>query len=56
MTWGMSSVFIVKNGDTTETSIRKPPPQLPQCEASFRLRLENIDGLDQGKENEPIFS
>ncbi|XP_050269251.1 laccase-14-like isoform X1 [Quercus robur] len=56
MTWGMSSVFIVKNGDTTETSIRKPPPQLPQCESSFRLRLENIDGLDQGKENEPIFS
>ncbi|KAK7844285.1 laccase-14 [Quercus suber] len=56
MTWGMSSVFIVKNGDTTETSIRKPPPQLPLCEASFRLRLENIDGLDQGKENEPTFS
>ncbi|KAM3685807.1 hypothetical protein ACB098_11G150300 [Castanea mollissima] len=56
MTWGMSSVFIVKNGDTIETSIRKPPPQLPLCAASFRLRLKNIDGLDQGKENEPIFS
>ncbi|KAF3944132.1 hypothetical protein CMV_029373 [Castanea mollissima] len=55
MTWGMSSVFIVKNGDTTETSIRKPPPQLPLCEASFGLRLKSIDGLDQGKENESIF-
>ncbi|KAK7857231.1 laccase-15 [Quercus suber] len=26
MTLGMAAVFIVKNGDTTETSIRKPPP------------------------------
>ncbi|KAL4650994.1 hypothetical protein ACB092_01G127100, partial [Castanea dentata] len=31
MTWGMAAVFIVKNGGTAETSIRKPPPHLPSC-------------------------
>ncbi|KAI4386995.1 hypothetical protein MLD38_004864 [Melastoma candidum] len=30
-TWGMNSVFIVKNGDTDETSIKDPPPYMPQC-------------------------
>ncbi|KAL6211361.1 hypothetical protein ACLB2K_016588 [Fragaria x ananassa] len=29
--WGMNSVVIVKNGPTTNTSIRRPPPNLPIC-------------------------
>ncbi|XP_059631467.1 putative laccase-9 [Cornus florida] len=41
LTWGMSTVFIVKNGGTPETSIRDPPLNLPQCEVSF------IDGLQE---------
>ncbi|OWM81965.1 putative laccase-9 [Punica granatum] len=31
MTWGMDAVFIVKNGDTEETSLRPPPPGMPPC-------------------------
>ncbi|KAF3970966.1 hypothetical protein CMV_005394 [Castanea mollissima] len=49
MTWGMASVFIVKNGGTTETSIRKPPPHLPPCNVPLELRVQNNDGPD-GKE------
>ena len=30
-TWGMSSVVIVKNGDTNETSMRPPPSYMPPC-------------------------
>ncbi|KAM3729850.1 hypothetical protein ACB098_12G041900 [Castanea mollissima] len=47
LSWGMSSVFIVKNGGTPETSIREPPPYLPPCKDSFTSRLlqyENSDG------------
>ncbi|OMP09301.1 Multicopper oxidase, type 1 [Corchorus olitorius] len=29
--WGMSTVIIVKNGDTNETSIRPPPSCMPPC-------------------------
>ncbi|KAI5312740.1 hypothetical protein L3X38_041914 [Prunus dulcis] len=31
MSWGMDTVFIVKNGGTNETSIRPPPDYLPAC-------------------------
>ncbi|KAH0976484.1 hypothetical protein GBA52_026203 [Prunus armeniaca] len=31
MSWGMDTVFIVKNGGTDETSIRPPPDYLPAC-------------------------
>ncbi|KAL3726519.1 hypothetical protein ACJRO7_031420 [Eucalyptus globulus] len=34
MSWGMSSVLIVKNGDTEETSMRPPPSYMPPCTAS----------------------
>ncbi|KAF8038694.1 hypothetical protein BT93_B1286 [Corymbia citriodora subsp. variegata] len=34
MTWGMSTAFIVKNGDTEETSMRPPPSYMPPCMAS----------------------
>ncbi|KAB2083317.1 hypothetical protein ES319_A05G257900v1 [Gossypium barbadense] len=29
--WGMDTVFIVRNGTTTETSIRPPPSTMPRC-------------------------
>lgn len=31
MTWGMNTVFIVKDGGTEETSLRPPPPNMPIC-------------------------
>ncbi|KAM5562133.1 hypothetical protein ABKV19_017381 [Rosa sericea] len=31
LTWGMDTAFIVKNGGTTETSIRRPPTYMPPC-------------------------
>ncbi|KAM3713363.1 hypothetical protein ACJW31_01G249700 [Castanea mollissima] len=34
ISWGMVTVFIVKNGGTLETSIRDPPPYLPPCKSS----------------------
>ncbi|XP_050268549.1 putative laccase-9 isoform X3 [Quercus robur] len=54
MTWGMAAVFIVKNGGTAETSIRKPPPHLPPCNVPLESRVQNNDGSD-GKENQTIF-
>ncbi|KAK9047226.1 hypothetical protein V6N11_053076 [Hibiscus sabdariffa] len=32
--WGMDTVFIVRNGTTTGTSIRPPPPGMPTCPSS----------------------
>nr|POF10052.1 putative laccase-9 [Quercus suber] len=54
MTWGMAAVFIVKNGGTAETSIRKPPPYLPPCKVPLESWLQNNDGSD-GEENQSIF-
>ena len=54
MTWGMAAVFIVNNGGTAETSIRKPPPHLPPCNVPLESRVQNNDGSD-GKENQTIF-
>ncbi|XP_031399024.1 putative laccase-9 [Punica granatum] len=31
LSWGMDTVFIVKNGNTEETSIRPPPSNMPAC-------------------------
>jgi laccase len=31
LSWGMDTVFIVKNGATATTSIRDPPAHLPPC-------------------------
>ena len=56
MTLGMAAVFIVKNGGTTETSIREPPPHMPSCEVPLRSRLQNNVGSDHVKDNESIFS
>lgn len=32
MTWGMDGVFIVKDGGTSETSMRPPPAHMPPCD------------------------
>ncbi|GKV32420.1 hypothetical protein SLEP1_g41031 [Rubroshorea leprosula] len=31
MTWGMNTVFIVKNGKSPETKLLPPPPDMPPC-------------------------
>ncbi|KAE8100355.1 hypothetical protein FH972_018262 [Carpinus fangiana] len=42
LSWGMDTVLIVKNGDTPETSIREPPPNMPLCTAdSSNIRLRH---------------
>ncbi|KAB1220762.1 Laccase-14 [Morella rubra] len=47
LSWGMNTVFIVKNGDTAETSIRPPPAYMPSCEVpSLKDWRQNDDGLD----------
>ncbi|XP_065881160.1 putative laccase-9 isoform X2 [Euphorbia lathyris] len=40
LSWGMATVFIVKNGESADTSLRKPPPYMPPCDEtppSFKL-------------------
>ncbi|KDP41077.1 hypothetical protein JCGZ_03746 [Jatropha curcas] len=34
LTWGMNTVFIVKNGGTPQTSLREPPSYMPSCDDS----------------------
>uniref|UniRef100_A0A2N9EJB1 Laccase n=1 Tax=Fagus sylvatica TaxID=28930 RepID=A0A2N9EJB1_FAGSY len=46
LSWGMDTVFIVKNGGTPETSIREPPPYMPPCTAST-IRLQSFDNSNQ---------
>ncbi|KAL6179373.1 hypothetical protein ACLB2K_050888 [Fragaria x ananassa] len=41
LSWGMDTAFIVKNGSTTETSIRPPPPYMPPCEPHLNSRIKN---------------
>jgi hypothetical protein len=47
----MNAAFIVKKGDTAETSIRQPPAYMPPCRVPFRSWLQNSDGSDE-KEKE----
>ncbi|KAK9271851.1 hypothetical protein L1049_002216 [Liquidambar formosana] len=44
--WGMSTVFIVKNGGTPETSIRDPPPNLPTC-SGFTTRIQRLGEVNK---------
>ncbi|XP_010062034.2 putative laccase-9 [Eucalyptus grandis] len=37
MSWGMDTVFIVKDGGTEETSMRGPPSYMPPCEDSYNI-------------------
>ncbi|GLT93906.1 hypothetical protein SLE2022_116760 [Rubroshorea leprosula] len=41
--WGMNTVFIVKNGGTPETTIRGPPPNMPVCDDPFSINLKGLN-------------
>ncbi|KAL3747894.1 hypothetical protein ACJRO7_016673 [Eucalyptus globulus] len=43
MSWGMNAAFIVKNGDTEETSMRPPPSYMPPCITSKDKPYSEID-------------
>ena len=43
--WGMNIVLIVKNGTTTETSLRPPPANLPTCSQCWKIGCFNVKGL-----------
>ncbi|KAI4321152.1 hypothetical protein MLD38_034570 [Melastoma candidum] len=52
LSWGMDTVFIVKNGGTPNTTMRDPPSFMPTCKSSLRFknqgrfashRLHNLD-------------
>lgn len=50
LSWGMDTVLIVKNGDTPETSIREPPPNMPPCTAdSSNIRLRHVGKSHENK-------
>ncbi|KAI4389427.1 hypothetical protein MLD38_001655 [Melastoma candidum] len=38
LSWGMDTVFIVKNGGTPNTTMRDPPSFMPTCKSSLRLK------------------
>lgn len=40
---GMATVMIVKNGDSAEKSIRKPPANMPECVDDPRFKLWKSD-------------
>ncbi|CAN6450909.1 unnamed protein product [Victoria cruziana] len=42
LTWGMDTVFIVKDGPTNETSMLPPPPYMPKCtDSDLLFKSEN---------------
>ncbi|WCJ43272.1 laccase 14 [Euphorbia peplus] len=43
MSMGMATVMIVKNGGTPETTMKEPPPNMPQCDGEASLRLYKSD-------------
>ncbi|KAG7942865.1 hypothetical protein I3843_15G008300 [Carya illinoinensis] len=47
MSWGMNTVFIVKNGGTVETSIRQPPAYMPSCKVPLKSWPKNEDVLEE---------
>lgn len=49
LSWGMASVIVVRDGGTTETSIREPPPYLPSCKGSSAIRVQRLDDSDEDK-------
>ncbi|KAK4773476.1 hypothetical protein SAY87_028495 [Trapa incisa] len=53
MTWGMDTAFIVKDGGTEETSLRPPPPNMPQCTGVIGVSVQNPgdDGRDDALTN-----
>ncbi|RVW37469.1 putative laccase-9 [Vitis vinifera] len=45
-TWGMATVFIVKDGGTPETSLLPPPDYMPPCTTPSPIRLEDFNDAD----------
>ncbi|KAJ9675425.1 hypothetical protein PVL29_024375 [Vitis rotundifolia] len=45
-TWGMATVFIVKDGGTPETSLLPPPDYMPPCITPSPIRLEDFNDAD----------
>ncbi|WCJ44008.1 laccase 14 [Euphorbia peplus] len=43
LSMGMATVQIVKNGGTPETSMKGPPPNMPQCDGEAPLKLYKAD-------------
>ncbi|WCJ44012.1 laccase 14 [Euphorbia peplus] len=43
LSMGMATVMIVKNGGTPETSMKEPPPNMPQCDGEAPLKLYKAD-------------
>jgi hypothetical protein len=53
LSWGMDTVFIVKNGPSATTSIRGQPPKLPTCR--FKPLLHDIFNVTTiGRESEKV--
>ncbi|KAJ9675402.1 hypothetical protein PVL29_024363 [Vitis rotundifolia] len=40
--WGMDTTFIVKNGETPETSMLPPPAYMPSCAVQSPIRIEDF--------------
>ncbi|PKI61543.1 hypothetical protein CRG98_018039 [Punica granatum] len=47
LSWGMDTAMIVKNGDTPETSLRRPPANMPKCDVPFASWLQSLDDSDE---------
>ncbi|KAB1200094.1 Laccase-21 [Morella rubra] len=47
LSWGMDTVFIVRNGGNPETSIREAPPNLPPCKGSSVISLQHSKNRHQ---------
>ncbi|KAK7855704.1 hypothetical protein CFP56_026949 [Quercus suber] len=47
----MTTVSIVKNGGTLETSIRESPPYQPPCKSSSTGKLQGYKNSDGNKLN-----
>ncbi|THF97369.1 hypothetical protein TEA_014270 [Camellia sinensis var. sinensis] len=45
LTWGMKTVFIVRNGETPDTSILDPP-SMPSCKDKFVNYIEDFKDSD----------
>jgi laccase len=48
LTFGMSTVMIVKDGGTPETSMRPPPPNMPSCKLPYNSTwIEDFGDSDE---------
>ncbi|KAK4786135.1 hypothetical protein SAY86_002824 [Trapa natans] len=52
---GMATVFIVKNGDTKETSLRPPPSNMPRCTGLSNMHIRNWNNTIRADANEQYF-